>query len=396
MSRARTAALLGASLLLAACGAGARAGVPTWVPAPSFQGEGGQPRAVPNEGVPVRPSDATPSPGSSSGSTGSKDDPAVVATKLTAPDAIALLPDGNALVGERTTGRIVLVHPQPHQPTPTVQTLTGLDTSGGGGLLDLALSPNYPQDNLVFAYISTAKDNRVVEFALGGAVTPVVTGIPRGPADNAGRIRFGTDGSLYIGTGDAGTATLAQASGSLGGKVLRVTDIGRPAAGNPTTGSPVYASGLRAFAGMCLDSQRNLLMAVEPRGLDGQAGVDRIVAGSDYGWPHAAPASREPLAYLPAAYATPGGCAVENGTLYVTSLDGLALLGAPLNVAGTVVSVGKFSVYLKGVYGRLRTVVAAPDGALWLTTSNRDGGRPIAADERVLRIQAPAGSTYPG
>src|SRR5581483_238934 len=98
---------------------------------------GDQPSAAPN--VPG----AAPPGGSGSGPTSSRpnssDDPAVVATRLRAPDAIVIMPDGTALVGERG-GRIVSVQPQPHQPVRTVRTLTGLDSSGDGGLLDLALS----------------------------------------------------------------------------------------------------------------------------------------------------------------------------------------------------------------------------------------------------------------
>src|SRR5206468_10003819 len=102
-----------------------------------------------------------------------KQDPLVVATKLTAPVGLTLLTDGTALVGERTTGRIVRVQPRAGQPVPTVRTLTGLDTSGDGGLLDLALSPTYAEDGLIYAYVTTRTDNRVVEFTLTGPVTPV-------------------------------------------------------------------------------------------------------------------------------------------------------------------------------------------------------------------------------
>src|SRR5439155_11934034 len=121
----------------------------------------------------------------------------------------AMLPDGTALVGERTTGRIVRVQPVAGKPVPTVRQLSGLDTSGDGGLLDLALSPTYSEDGLIYAYVTTATDNRVVDFTLKGPVTPVVTGIPKGRIGNTGRIAFGADGDLYIGTGDAGRPALA-------------------------------------------------------------------------------------------------------------------------------------------------------------------------------------------
>jgi glucose/arabinose dehydrogenase len=397
MRRARRpAATLAATLLLAGCGVGARATEPTWVPKPSFNGEGEQPKASGIAPQPTGP--ASTSPGGDAGtSTPAKgDDPAVVATQLTAPDAIAVLPDNTALVGERTTGRILRVQPLPHKPVKLVRTLSGLSAVGGGGLLDLAVSPEYLQDNLIFAYISTPTDNRVVEFTLTGPVTPVLTGIPRGTSDNAGRIAFGDDGRLYIGTGDAGQPNLAAAANSLAGKVLRVTDIGKPAPDNPAPSSPVFTSGHHRVAGLCLVAGSNTLLDVEPKGADGLEDVNMLIAGDFYGWPHPTSSSEGPLTTLPATAGGPGGCAILNGDLYVTSLDGKALLAAPLTAKGGALSVGKFNVSLKNTYGRLLTVVAASDGALWMTTSNRDGhGKPIAADERVLRIVPAGGSSAP-
>jgi glucose/arabinose dehydrogenase len=93
-----------------------------------------------------------------------------------------------------------------------------------------------------------------------------------------------------------------------------------------------------------------------------------------------------PIGRLPTRYAAPGGCAVLGGRLWVTSLGGEALLTAPLRATRLLLTTGQFTPFLKHRYGRLKTVVAAPDGALWLTTSNRDGhGTPVAADERVIR-----------
>jgi glucose/arabinose dehydrogenase len=388
-----------AMLALAGCGAGAQAGPPTWIPAPSFNGEGQQPSAIPNLPIPSAPSPSAGAGNATPPSTSaSPADGAVVATKLTSPDGIAILPDGSALVGERSTGRIVRVQPQPNQPVLTIRTLTGLNTSGGGGLLDLALSPTYSQDNLIFAYITTATDNRVVDFTLNGAVTPVLTGIPSGASDNAGRITFGSDNRLYIGTGDAGQPALAADPASLAGKVLRVSEIGRPASGNPSASSPVFTSGHRDVVGLCTVPTTGLLLAVELKGVKGLENVNILSPGANYGWPSATAAAKQPLSSLPVGYGSPGGCAVQSGTLYITSLDGSALLGATLTLTGKVPTLSTFTVYLKNRYGRLLNVIAAPDGALWLTTSNRDGhGKPVAADERVLRIQGPAGSSsYPG
>lgn len=336
------------------------------------RGSGGAPNGGPNGA-------AQPTPSKNGG------DPFVVAKHLRSPVGLALLPDGTALVGERTTGRIVRVQPRPDQPVRLVRTLTGLDTAGDGGLLDLAVSPTYDEDHLVYAYITTRTDNRVVEFTLHGPVTPLFTGIPKGPFDNTGRLAFGPDGSLYVGTGDAGRSVQAQRLTSLAGKVLHLNDIGQPARDNPRRGSPVWTSGHRVVDGLC-PGPSGTLWETEAGGPGQPDEVNLISRGDYYGWPTPRGTEHDPVEDLPAKYSSPGGCAVLFNRVWVTSLNGQALLSAPIrDVAGPPL-LGPFHAILKHRYGRLRTVVAAPDGALWLTTSNRDGhGHPVPADERVIR-----------
>jgi glucose/arabinose dehydrogenase len=386
-------ALAGATV--AGCTSAGGSTSPTWQASPAQVdgGEGGGGGVTPIVPVPqptgsgsAGRSGTAPAPGGSSSSPGrgKGTDPLVVATHLTAPVGLTLLPDGSALVGERTTGRIVRVQPVAGRPVPTVRTLTGLDPAGDGGLLDLALSPSYSQDDLIYAYITTRTDNRVVDFTLTGPVTPVLTGIPKGRSGNTGRIAFGPDGNLYVGTGDAGRPALAQQPTSLAGKVLRVDPIGDPPGDNPAPGSPVWSSGHRVVDGLCASSTAVFEVEAGPAG--GPDEVNRLAAGDDDGYPAPGAGTQPPVRTLPAAYAAPGGCAVQQGRLWVTSLDGTALLAAPLTGAATAPDVGQFVPALAKRYGRLRTVVAAPDGALWLTTSNRDGhGSPVAADERVIR-----------
>jgi glucose/arabinose dehydrogenase len=383
---------MAAVLLLAGCGAAAKADDPTWVPAPTFNGEGGLPPDV--SGQPADPNGTPqPSPSGPSGRPSSTVDPFVVATKLTAPVGLTVLPDDTALVGERTTGRIVRVQPVAGKPVKTVRTLSGLSTSGDGGLLDLALSPNYAQDSLIFAYVSTPVDNRVVTFTLTGPATPVLTGIPRGTTGNTGRIVFGSDGLLYVGTGDAGQPGLAADPKSLAGKVLRVTDIGKPGPGNPAPASPVFTSGHRVVDGLCLMPDANRLIEVEAHGSAGADEVNILTGGDSYGWPTASQSDENPTATLAETQRGPGGCAVLGDQLYVTSRDGKSLLASGLSVKSGVVTTTRFSAALQNKYGRLLTVVADPANAvLWLTTSNRDGhGKPVAADERVIRIPPPSG-----
>lgn len=386
----RACAALAAAVLLTGCGAvDALRPDPTWVPKP----EGPPPAELPQpDQSRVAPSPGRPGESGGPGA-GTEDDPSVVATGLTLPWGLAVLPDGTALVGERTTGQILRVQPR-RAPARPVMRITGLDTAGDGGLLGLVLSPTYRDDQLVYAYITTRTDNRVVRFLLGKPVTPVLTGIPRGRTGNGGRIQFGPDGMLYVGTGDAGRPGLAASRRSLAGKVLRVTAAGRPAPGNPDPASPVYSFGHGALAGLCLGGPGQLYVT-EP----GSATVDevnRVEAGRDYGWPATAgggtrAGSAQPDRTLPAGVAGVGGCAVIERGLFVVTLTGQRLYALPLDAGGRT---GPPTDHLAGAYGRLRTVIAGPDGALWLTTSNKDGqGKPTPQDDRVIRILPPAGST---
>jgi glucose/arabinose dehydrogenase len=264
--------------------------------------------------------------------------------------------------------------------------------------MDLALSPNYAEDDLIFAYITTATDNRVVAFTLSGPMTAVLAGIPRGTSDNTGRIMFGSDGDLYIGTGDAGHPQDASDPSSLAGKVLRVTDIGAVPTDNPQPKSPVYTSGHRVVNGLC--AQGGLILETETSAVAGTGDpVNALEPSGAYGWPPATASDAvAPVTRLPAADSGPGGCAISaNGSLFVTSLNGQAVLSTTISVTSTgAVKTGKFTTLIPKKYGRLLTIVAATDGAFWITTSNRDGyGHPVPDDERVLRIKFSGASGPP-
>lgn len=384
-ARSRFGALLAALLLavplLASCAKSTPRSAPTWVPQQQLPPVP-LPTPVPESGG---GSTQTPSSGSTGGSQSGKpeQDSAVVASKLTAPTGVAVLPDGTALVAERTTGRILQVQPVPDKPVKVIRTITGLNTSGGGGLLDIALSGSFSEDGLIIALLTTATDTRVVHFTLKGPVTPILTGIPRGTSDNVGRLLVLGDGSILVGTGDTGKPSLAGSAASEAGKVLHIDEIGHPAKGNPNPKSPVYTSGHHTVNGLCYDTARQRVLESE----DGATGeLNQLKSGDDYGWPSRT--GRDAIAQIPD---TPGvgGCAVIDTAIFVASLGGKDLLRAQIDAQGKV---GAFTPTLDGKYGRILTVVAAPDKSLWVTTSNRDGqGKPIAADERVLHITPSGG-----
>jgi glucose/arabinose dehydrogenase len=320
----------------------------------------------------------------------------VLATNLEAPWGLAFLPDGNALVTERDSGRVLSVSPSGE--TEEVQTLP-VDGSGEGGLLGLALSPDYENDGFVFAYYTTAEDNRVVRFRLGEEPEPILTGIPVNTYHNGGRISFGPDDLLYVGTGDAGNTANSQDPNALGGKILRVNPDGSVPADNPFPDNPVYSYGHRNVQGLAWDAEGRLY-ATE-FGQNTYDEVNLIEPGQNYGWPNVegeggeAQGYVDPISTWATSEASPSGAAVLTagsipqwqGDFFMAALRGERLWRLDLDQNGAVV--GREEL-LTGQAGRLRHVAQAPDGSLWILTNNRDGrGSPIPDDDRILRL-APA------
>ena len=311
-----------------------------------------------------------------------------VAGNLQVPWGIAFLPGGDALVSERTTGRILRVPARGGRARPVMR-VPGVDTQAGeGGLLGLAVSPRYRTDRRVYAYLTTPRDNRIVSFRLGGRTRPVLTGLGRGFIHNGGRIAFGPDGKLYAGVGDTGRPELAQRRSARNGKILRVNPDGSVPRDNPFPGSPVWSWGHRNVQGLAWD-RAGRLWATE----FGQNTVDEvnlIRPGRNYGWPAvegrggtAGGRYTNPVVTWPTSAASPSGAAVAGGALYVAALRGERLWRVPLRGRRA----GRPGALSSGRYGRLRTVVRAPDRALWIATSNRDGrGDPRRGDDRLVRL----------
>lgn len=311
-----------------------------------------------------------------------------VATGLAAPWGITFLPDGTALVGERDTTRVLAVA---HGSVRPVGRVSAAVPQGEAGLLGLAASPSYARDHLVYAYVSTAHDNRVERMVYEngrlGTPHPVLTGIPNGFVHDGGRLLFAPDGTLFVSTGETGNGPLAQDPTSLGGKILHITADGKPAPDNPVPGSPVWTMGHRNVEGLAFDD-RHRLWATE-FGLDTWDELNLIQRGRNYGWPVEEgrgedPQYRNPYVQWRTDEASPSGLAYLDGALWAASLRGERLWRIPVTADG----VGRPTDYFVGTYGRLRTIVVAPDGNLWVTTSNRDGrGTPHPGDDRILEIK---------
>ncbi|MDR7273704.1 PQQ-dependent sugar dehydrogenase [Catenuloplanes atrovinosus] len=323
-------------------------------------------------------------------------DPQAVATGLEVPWGLAFLPDGSAFVAERESARIRLV-PAGGGEATEIYEVPGVEPGGEGGLLGLAVGPDFATDRWLYAYFTAADDNRIVRVRVNadnrgvdGDPEEVFTGIAKANIHNGGRIAFGPDGMLYAGTGDANVKPRSQDPRSPNGKILRLTPDGDAAPGNPTEGSPVYSLGHRNVQGLAWDADGKL-WATE-FGQNRLDEVNQIEPGRNYGWPDvegeadtAGGKYTNPKVTWGTSEASPSGMAIAGDTIFVAALRGERLWTIPLNGQDTGEPRAEFS----GEYGRIRTVEVAPDGALWMSTSNTDGrGDPRDDDDRILRFPA--------
>lgn len=311
-----------------------------------------------------------------------------ITTGLEVPWGLTFLPDGTALVSERDSTRVVSVNQRGR--VRDVGRIGIAVPREEAGLLGLAASPSYDEDGLVYAYVSTEEDNRVVRMSYDdrslGEPEAVLTGIPNGFIHDGGRLLFDDEGMLFVSTGEIGEPELAQDADSLAGKILRITPEGDPAPGNPRKRSPVWSMGHRNVQGLTFDGDGRL-WATE----FGQSTWDElnlIEKGTNYGWPLVEGRGdleeyRNPHVTWATGDASPSGVAFFEGSLWVAALKGQRLWQVPLTEDGTA----EPQDWFVGDYGRIRSIAVSPEGTLWVTTSNRDGrGDPDPSDDRILEI----------
>jgi len=324
---------------------------------------------------------STPTTSASSSPTSDPSAPAVALLGgLDVPWSMAMLPDGSSLVSVRNTGE---VH---HVPKPgsggratVAGTLPITRVAGEGGLLGLAVPEDFDANPVFYAYYSTDNDNRIaaVPWRDGKLGEPQVIfdGIPMGRNHNGGRIAFGPDGYLYVGTGEAGDISLSQNLGSLGGKILRLTPEGKPAPGNPFGGSAIWSYGHRNVQGLAWDSQDRLWAS--EFGANTVDELNLIKPGENYGWPEVEGRADDadfvdPVAQWPTSDMSPSGIAIgPDGAVYMAALRGESVWRVPINADGTA---GTPSRHLEGTYGRVRDVRFV-DGRAWVLTNNGDDDR---------------------
>jgi glucose/arabinose dehydrogenase len=320
---------------------------------------------------------------------------------LEIPWEVGFLPDGRALITERP-GRVRLLLPDGtlrEKPVANVDVVA----EGEGGLLGLAVDPDFESNSFVYLYRTTEDGNQVARYRLDGTrlreQAVVVQDIPAGSIHDGGRIRFGPDRKLYISTGETGDGELAQNPDSLGGKFLTLTpDAYRGDGGEPQ----IYSTGHSNSQGFDWEPKTGRLVATEhgPSGGDGPRGFDElniVRQGGNYGWPEVYGRNHgafiAPVAVYEEAIAPSGGSFVTKpGSEWTGDFIFGALVGEQMRrirLKGDRVVIDE--PLFQGRYGRIRTVVEGPDGALYALTSNRDGrGSPRQGDDRLLRIVPPA------
>lgn len=326
----------------------------------------------------------------------------VIAEKLHVPWAIAISDEGNLYFTERS-GRIRIIKDGKLQPQPLITFRAPFVSQGEGGLMGIALDPNYSQNHYIYVMHSYAEGNqiynrvvRLIENNNRASIDRVLLDkIPGGQIHNGGRLKIGPDRKLYITTGDAGNAALAQDSTSTAGKILRIELDGIIPKDNPFINSPVYSLGHRNPQGLAWNSN-NVLYESE-HGQSAHDEINIIKPGANYGWPlvQGNEESSEVMVQKPLIHSgedtwAPSGITFVNqgpwrGKLLVATLRGQRLLAMSLNGRGAAVK--NVEAFLQNRYGRLREVIQGRDGSIYLTTSNRDGrGNPDITDDRIIQL----------
>jgi glucose/arabinose dehydrogenase len=331
---------------------------------------------------------------------------------LERPWALAFLPDGRMLVTERP-GRLRVVDGDGKLDPNPVDGLPRVDAHGQGGLLDVVLHPKYGENGWIYwTYVQRDDSgNNGTEVARGrlaggpGAwrMSDVQVLFRMAPKSGAGfhfgsRLVFDRDGLLYVTLGDRGEMARAQKLDDHAGKILRLTDDGKPAPGNPFTGNAkakpeIYALGNRNVQGAALHPKTGLLWANE-HGPQGGDELNVIKAGVNYGWPVITygvnyvtgtkigegtekSGMAQPVKYWVPSPALSGMAFYDGdkfprwrGDALIGALRGQSLIRVRLDGEKFVAD----EFMLQGALPRVRDVRVGPDGYVYLLTDLPNGG----------------------
>ncbi|MFN3650129.1 MAG: PQQ-dependent sugar dehydrogenase [Armatimonadota bacterium] len=331
-----------------------------------------------------------------------------VARDLEIPWDLDFAPDGRMFFTERP-GRIRVLR---GDGTPeTYLNMEAVVHRGEGGLMGIAIHPRFGEQPYVYVMYTTRSGgkivNRISRFrdrgGQAGEEQILLDNIPAAQFHDGGALGFGPDGLLYAGTGDAREPALSQDVESLAGKILRLTPEGRVPPDNPFPGSPVYAYGFRNVTGLAWHPGTRELWAAShgPSGEYGLQAKDSVYVvrkGANHGWPGVVGTTQRsgvvsPVLYYPDEAVPPGGAMFYDGALFpqlrgdffLTSLGTTHLQRVDVGSSNRIEAIER---WWPGELGRLRAVVQGPDGAIYLSTSNRDGRarRRYPGSDFILRL----------
>lgn len=318
----------------------------------------------------------------------------VIAQDLIIPWEIVFLPEGDLLITERSgfLKRIGKMN-RSYQ-------IEGVYHVGEGGLLGMALHPNFEKNRFLYLYFTVNQagkiENRIERYVYNteGELTNkkiILDKIPGANFHNGGRLLFGPDGNLYVGTGDAQNPSLAQEVNSLAGKILRITDNGTIPQDNPFRNA-VWSLGHRNPQGLVFDDKGRLWES--EHGATAYDELNLIEKGKNYGWPEIQgdqikEGMVRPLLHSgPQETWAPSSLIYWQGKIFFVGLRGQSLYQVSISETGEI---SEFKAYLKREFGRLRALKLGADDSFYISTSNRDGrGDVKPGDDKIIRLDPKA------
>ncbi|ROR30599.1 glucose/arabinose dehydrogenase [Mobilisporobacter senegalensis] len=327
----------------------------------------------------------------------------IIAQNFNIPWAIAISDEGRIYVTERT-GAIYIIDHGRILPEPLIVLEAPFVSVGEGGLMGIVLDPEFTQNHYIYVMHTYEEGNRIynrvirlVEEDNRAYIDEIIIDrIPGGRVHDGGRIKIGPDEKLYITTGDGGDSSLSQDLSSTAGKILRISLDGSIPADNPFPGSPIYSYGHRNPEG--IDWNLNNILYASDHGASAHDEINMIIEGGNYGWPLVQGDEdleeldlQRPLIHSGPVTWAPSGIAFVTqgpweGKLLVANLRGEQLLVMTLNEDGTRIE--NVEPIFTNQFGRLREVIEAKDGSIYITTSNMDGrGNPDRTDDKIIRLE---------